>query len=195
MSTKKEKPKKDLLKERLLKYHNEKVKNSEFLDMDNEKDCCFDYFINVSGTEQLITDLRAMDKNPDTQKIYKVPAGRRMNFKTIFPTGAINRNRDALLPLFTTMKSNLDPDFPAFLLVSHEDLYVELPFPLEQKSLVERVKDKYGSDSKIELGANEYDIKLSEDLEKEERSHEKASRGSGIGSRDRKTKEEVERNL
>lgn len=191
-------PKKDL-KERLLAFHSQKLKDSAHVLMGEKVISCFDYLINTYGSELLVTDLQAKDKFPESQVIYPIEAGALLNLNTIWEVGVINRNRRALLPVFEKMKSLLDPDYPALLLVSKEDFEaiqddkLKLPFNLEQKSLVARLKEK-GKDH-FEFGMNEYDEKLIEDLEKEEKSWEKASKHSGIGNKNRKTKEEAEKSI
>lgn len=196
MANTKKSPRKDI-KERLLSFHSEKLKNSAHVLMGEKDIPCFDYIVNTYGSKLMVTDLQAKDKNPDTQVIFEIQAGELLNLNTIWEVGVINRNRRALMPVFEKMKSLLDPDYPALLLVTKEDFEaiqdgkLKLPFELEQKSLVDRLKEK-GKDH-FEFGKNEYDEKLIEDLEKEEKSWDKASKGSGIGNKNKMTKEEAER--
>jgi hypothetical protein len=193
MATKNKNTSPENLKARLLEFHNKKVVESENVLMENATVPCFDYVINMSGGELMITDLRAVDKNPDSPKVYPVSAGKRFNFNSIFPIGAINRNRDQLLRLFTEMRSEIDPDYPAMLLVSQADLMVEFPFQLVKTSLVDKLKAK--GQGTLELGRNEYDERLAEELAKEKKANEKASVTSGIGNLNTKTKQEVEASI
>jgi len=181
------------LKARLLEFHNKKIADSEHVLMEDDKVPCFDYMINVSGGDIMIPDLQAIDKNPDSGKIFKVEAGRRINLNTIFTVGAINRNRSQLLKVFSELRSNLDSDYPAFLLVAKEDIQVEFPFELVKKSVVQKMKD--AGKQTLELGQNEYDVKLAEEIAKEKKANEKASVASGVGNMNTRTKQEVENSI
>jgi len=192
-TTKAKTPTSDNLKARLLEFHNKKIADSEHVLMEDDKVPCFDYMINVSGGDIMIPDLQAIDKNPDSGKIFKVEAGRRINLNTVFSVGAINRNRLQLLNVLNEMRSSIDSDYPAFLLVSKEDIQIQFPFELVKKSLVDKLKDK--GQTSFELGRNEYDDKLAEELAKEEKANAKASVKSGVGNLNTKTKQEAENSI
>ena len=82
----------------------------------------------------------------------------------------------------------LNKDFEAI-----QDGKLKLPFELEKKSLVKKLQD--AGKNHFEFGINEYDEKLFEDIEKEEKSWDRASKHAGIGNKNRKTKEEAEKSI
>lgn len=192
----KRKETKEDLKTRLLRNHQEILDQAESVSLDDkDAEACFTYFINMTGTDHMIMNLKALNENPDTQKVYVIKKGERKNLNSVFSKESINSNRDALTESFTTLKSELDPDYPALLLVKEEDLKVQFPFSLIKTSVVDRMKAK--GQQTLTLGINEYDEKLKVDYEKEEKSWEKVKAGGAhkAGNTNTKTKREVEASI
>lgn len=176
--------------EELLEYHNDKVKSSQEVVMDDAERVCFDYVVNTGGVILMIPDFNAVDKNPQSEMVFEIPAGEVINLRNFFDTKAINRNRRGLLTAFK-LKSTLDERLPTLLCIENKD--IEFPFPLTKKSFVDRLKDK--NIKHQDLGINQFDIALEKEVKKEKKQHEKASEQVGQSTEGKKTKAEVEASI
>lgn len=172
-------------KEELIAYHNKVIADSNKITLEDEKTACFTYCINTSGGFLFLDDIEAKLQNPQSELMITVEPGERINLQSFFTKRAINRNRRHIIGAMK-MKSNLY-GLPALLCV--ESLDINLPFPVVQKSTMEKMKSK--GLKIVEMPENEYDIKLREEIRKEEEYNARLVRRPGDGEK-QMTQEEFE---
>lgn len=172
-------------KEELINYHNKVIADSNRITLEDEKVACFTYCINTSGGDLMLPDIEAKLLNPESEQVITFSPGERFNLQSYFTKKAINRNRRHLIGAMK-MKSQLF-GLPTLLCVESPD--VNLPFPVVQKSTMEKMKSK--GLKIVEMPENEYDIKLRDEIKKEEEYNARLTRRPGDGEK-QMTQEEFE---
>jgi len=176
--------------QQFLDYHNKKIKDAKNIVIGDKVAPCYDMIINTSGGVLVLPDFYALSINPESEKTFYLTPGEGLNLLTKFDIKHINRNRQGLE---TAAKMPGVYGFNAITFV--EDLDEEFPVPLRKQTAYEKgleEKEKFGT-AKIPLPANEYDVLLRKDIEKEEKRNEKLNQESKmkVGG-DRKTRSEIE---
>lgn len=172
-------------KQELIDFHNKTIANSNRITLEDTDTACFTYCINTSGGDLMLPDIEAKLLNPESEQIITFSPGERFNLQSYFTKKAINRNRRHIIGAMK-MKSQLF-GLPTLLCV--ESLDVNLPFPVVQKSTMEKMKSK--GLKIVEMPENEYDIKLREEIKKEEDYNKRLVRRPGDGEK-QLTQEEFE---
>lgn len=148
--------------------------------------------MNTSGTVVLLPDFRALDVDPDSQKVIKVDQGQAINLSSKFSNLTINRNRESLLQAFKMKGMH---GFPMLTCVEKlntiitDDKGNELSFnPL---TIVKKALQKGMKNEKVDAGYNEYDEKLEADYKKEEDYNKRIMQKAGQNIGNRRTQEEA----
>lgn len=174
----------------LLDYHNKIVNEAKKILMSDETKACFENIVNTSGGNLVLPDFHALSIQPNSEAVFNMEPGERLNLLTMFDVKDINRNRKGLLNA-TKMKGVYG--FPALTFI--ENIDVEFPFELKKETQFEKgLKMKeIGGSARIDCPANEFDDKLKKDLEKEKKHNDKiVNQATMLSGSNRKTKDELE---
>ena len=179
----------DQLKEKLLKYHNQKLMDAPNIMAGDLLRACYDKVINCSGGTIMLPDFNAREHDPGSELTFPIAAGERYNLLGVFETKQINKNR---MYLENQLKAPGLHGLPALLCV--EDLQIQFPWPLVQKSILDRVKDK--GLKTVELPVNRYDEEFMKVVKKEADYNKKIMERPGTGDlKDRPTPEQFEKTI
>lgn len=177
-------------------YHEKKLEESKHIMVENKEVPAFEYAINASGGELLISDLESKDKNPDSDQVIVLAPGEIIYFNGYFAVPVINRNKRHLVNSMKIKGMLGIGDEKLYSLLNIESPDIEFPIPLKTENLVTKIKSKNLQGNPIELPINEFDIALQKDIEKEKVYNEKISRRAGMGDNsERVTREEFDKRL
>lgn len=177
------------LKVAYLKYHNERLsKFDDYMAYENNR-ACIEKAINFSGEPLMLPNFYDKEKDPNTENVFTIEPGEKLNFLNLFEFKQINRHRKNIKELL------VQPGlygFPKLLMV--EDLNTPLPWPLVRKNVIDRAKEK--GYKTVEMPVNGYDQSFMDVVLKEKKYNEKIMQRPGTGDlKDRPTQEEFEHNL
>jgi len=176
----------------ILEFHNKTIAEAQSILMNDESKACFTYIANTSGNILVLPDFHALSINPSSQETFQMEQGERINLLTQFDIKDINRNRKSLL-VASKMKGIYG--LPAITFI--ESLDVEFPFELKKETMFEKgvlqKENNGGNDVRINLPANEFDKKLQQEKEKEEKYNKSLEQRLSMTAGDsRKTRDEIE---
>lgn len=175
----------------LLAYHNQVIDDAKKILMSDETKACFENIVNTSGGNLVLPDFHALSLQPNSEAVFNMEPGERLNLLTMFDIKDINRNRKGLI---TATKMKGIYGFSALTFV--KDIDVEFPFELRKETQFEKgvkMKETSGGNVRLDCPANEFDDKLKKDLEKEKKYNDKVVNQAtmSLGS-NRKSKDELE---
>lgn len=168
--------------ETLLKDHFDIIRESANIEVDNSKETCFKWFINISGGPLFLRDLNAVDKDPETEKVVTIIQGVPISLTSMYSSKIINTHRGELLEA-TRLPSNLIRNMPAFLFLRDPKVKFELDIKKKPylRDIIRKNRNQEHIEEKgeiIKLGYNEYDVKHQNQITKEKEANKKLERGN-----------------